>query len=263
LLYVPGTKVNFYSACAFAAQLDHFMGREMTAVAFSWPSRQNLVAYAFGGDAQRAYDSAQDLSHMLELLATKTEAENIHIITWSAGGRLVMSALSDLYKKSNLSEPEEIHKKYKIGTVYFAAADVPGEEFLAALPNIKKVANKILVTSSKKDDALKYGRLFMGGETRIGEVRKNISDTDLETVLGTSNLEVINVSEGVNERGFDITGHRYWFNHPWASSDIILAIRYGLSAQERELKHSKLPILWSIPKDYPEKLRGMKDKLDL
>ena len=54
----------------------------------------------------------------------------------------------------------------------------------------------------------------MGGETRIGEVRKNINDEDLETVLSVSNLEVINVSEGVDERGFDISGHSYWFNHP-------------------------------------------------
>lgn len=103
----------------------------------------------------------------------------------------------------------------------------------------------------------------MGGETRIGEVRKNINDEDLETVLSVSNLEVINVSEGVDERGFDISGHSYWFNHPQASSDIILAIRYGLSAEDRGLKNSKLPILWNIPKDYPDKLKGMKDNLGL
>jgi hypothetical protein len=40
LIYVHGAKVNFYNACAFAAQLDHFMGRDMTSIAFSWPRAQ-------------------------------------------------------------------------------------------------------------------------------------------------------------------------------------------------------------------------------
>lgn len=54
LIYVHGAKVNFYNACAFAAQLDHFMGRDMTSIAFSWPTRQNIFAYVRGADVTRA-----------------------------------------------------------------------------------------------------------------------------------------------------------------------------------------------------------------
>ena len=62
LVYVHGAKVNFYNACAFAAQLDHFMGRDMTSMAFAWPTRQNILAYGTGADLKRAYRAARALA---------------------------------------------------------------------------------------------------------------------------------------------------------------------------------------------------------
>ena len=74
LIYVHGAKVNFYNACAFAAQLDHFMGRDMTSVAFSWPTRQNIFAYGTGGDVRRAYRHAGALTSLIEQLAAHRSA---------------------------------------------------------------------------------------------------------------------------------------------------------------------------------------------
>ncbi len=76
---------------------------------------------------------------------------------------------------------------------------------------------------------------------------------------------------GSGERGFDITGHRYWFNHPWASSDVVLSIRTDLGPAERGLvgvppghaaggQPDREPIVWSIPADYPDRLRGLADR---
>jgi esterase/lipase superfamily enzyme len=84
LIYVHGAKVNFYNACAFAAQLDHFMGRDMTSIAFSWPTRQDVFAYVTGSDVKRAYDSSSALASLIELLAAETPARQIHILSWSA-----------------------------------------------------------------------------------------------------------------------------------------------------------------------------------
>ncbi len=65
---------------------------------------------------------------------------------------------------------------------------------------------------------------------------------------------MIDVSLGREERGFDITGHRYWFNHPWASSDVLLAIRTDLTPVERGLKPGEMPLVWIMPPDYPQRL---------
>jgi esterase/lipase superfamily enzyme len=62
IVYVHGAKVNFYNACAFTAQLDHFMGRDMTSLAFAWPTHQNIFSYGVGTDLKRAYRAAEALT---------------------------------------------------------------------------------------------------------------------------------------------------------------------------------------------------------
>lgn len=254
LIYVHGAKVNFYNANAFAAQLDHFMGRDMTSMAFSWPTRQNIIAYGTGGDVRRAYRHSAALTALLERLAADSVARRIHIVTWSAGGRLVTRALSDLHAR-HATDGEELRERFRLGTVYFAAADVPGEEFIEALPMIDQLAQRVVVTASSNDGALKMARRFMGGDDRIGQLRSRpLDEAQLETVLQAERLEVIDMSLGADQRGFDITGHRYWFDHPWASSDLVLAVRSDLDAEQRALQRQATSVLWSVPADYPARL---------
>lgn len=263
LVYVHGAKVNFYNANVFAAMLDHFMGRDMTSIAFSWPTRQNILAYGAGDDLERAYRSAPALASTIEVLARATNARRIHIVCWSAGGRVTTAALKHLYErnKSNAKDPGE---QLRIGTVYFAAADVPTSEFLDALPEINALANRVVVTLSSRDDALNMGQTFMGGGARIGQRDQSLDENQKMTLGAADRLEIIDVSQGWEGRGFDITGHRYWMDHPWASSDLVLAIRSNLGPRERGL----VPVdnnraLWAIPSNYPERLREILTKEDL
>ncbi|MDH4041908.1 MAG: alpha/beta hydrolase [Gammaproteobacteria bacterium] len=258
LIYVHGAKVNFYNASVFAAQLDHFMGRDMTSIAFSWPTRQNIFAYVMGDDKERAYRAATALNSLIILLAEKTDARRINILTWSAGGRLVASALAQLRELHPKENSEQLSARYHLGVVYFAAADVPGDEFIEALPAMNDLAQRVVVTGSSKDDALESARIFMGGSTRVGQSSIELSDEQRETVLRANRLEYVNLSKGHESRGFDITGHRYWFNHPWASSDVLLAIRTDLDPAERGLQQSDLPLVWWMPDDYPERLKRVR-----
>jgi esterase/lipase superfamily enzyme len=262
LIYVHGAKVNFYNANAFAAQLDHFMGRDMTSLAFSWPTRQNIIAYGTGGDVRRAYRSAPELAALLEVLARDSVARRIHIICWSAGGRVVNEALRLLHDRFD-GRANELRDAYRLGTVYFAAADVPRSEFLETLPALNAIANRIVVTVSSNDGALKMAQTFMGGGVRIGQRRQDLSPDELEQVLAADRLEVIDVSLGSDDRGFDITGHRYWVSHPWASSDVILAVRSDLDPSERALAPTDVEILWGIPPDYPDRLADSLTRPDL
>ncbi len=256
LIYVHGAKVNFYNASAFAAQLDHFMGRDMTSLAFSWPTRQNIVAYGGGGDVRRAYRAAPSLTSLLEVLSQETVARRIHIVCWSAGGRVVTSALQELYDR-HAQEGQDLRERFRLGTVYYAAADVPEEEFLAALPAINELSSRVVVTVSSNDDALRMASKLMGGGVRIGQRGHNLGEEEIETLLAADRLEVIDVSRDWEGRGFDITGHRYWFDHPWASTDVVLSVRSDFDPQDRGLKpvEAGYSQFWSIPPDYPQRLR--------
>jgi esterase/lipase superfamily enzyme len=259
LIYVHGAKVNFYNANAFAAQLDHFMGRDMTSMAFSWPTRQNILAYGTGSDVRRAYTAAPALTALLE---RESAARRIHIICWSAGGRVVNTALAQLHAR-HAGDGQDLRERFRLGTVYFAAADVPGNEFLDTLPALNELATRIVVTVSSRDSALDMARTFMRGGARIGQRNNNLSAEQMEVVTAADRLEVVDVSRGWEGRGFDITGHRYWYDHPWASTDMILAVRSDLAPDERALAPTELDLLWGIPPDYPDRLRTNLTREDL
>ena len=82
----------------------------------------------------------------------------------------------------------------------------------------------------------------------------DLTDEQTSVIVSQERLEVIDVSLGRDDRGFDITGHRYWFNHPWASSDVVLAIRTDLTPAERGLVPGDEPKVWIMPTDYPQRL---------
>ena len=43
-----------------------------------------------------------------------------------------------------------------------------------------------------------------------------------------NNFDIIDLLHGKEKRGFNITGHHYWYRHLWASSDIIFLLRTDL-----------------------------------
>jgi esterase/lipase superfamily enzyme len=262
LIYVHGAKVNFYNASAFAAQLDHFMGRDMTSLAFSWPSRQNIVAYGSGADLKRAYRAAPALASLLEELAAGTPARRIHVVCWSAGGRVVTAALKTLYER-HADGTSDLRDRLRVGTVYYAAADVPEEEFVDALPALNALAARIVVTISSSDDALAMAKATMGGGNRIGQREHGLDEAQLAVIGAADRLEVVDVSRDWEGRGFDITGHRYWFDHPWASTDVVLSVRSDFAPEQRGLAAADNGLLWSIPADYPERLRETLSQADL
>lgn len=262
LVYVHGAKVNFYNACVFAAQLDHFMGRDMTSLAFSWPTRQNIFSYAFGSDRRRAYDSAGALASLLEALADETDARNIHVLAWSAGARVVTSAMTTLRQRHMDESEEALRERLRIATVYLAAGDVPGTEFLEALPSMHGIVGSVVVTTSDHDEALKAAEVVMGEGRRIGQKGHNLSEEQLQLLDSMERLEIIDLSIGRDDRGFDITGHRYWFNHPWASSDVLLTIRSDLPPEQRGLVRAGGHVLWSMPPDYPERVKRSLESIE-
>jgi len=255
LVYVHGTKVDFLNSAALTAEIDHFSGRDYIGLAFAWPSHQSIFNYLIREDVHRAQDSSDALATLLELLARHTDAERINILAYSAGARVTSKALDQLRTRYAEQTSYQLQQSLRIGTLIFAAADVELTTFLERLGSVSSVAEQVVITVSDDDNALIAARHYMGGGNRTGEELSESAEQFFIHEHQITNIEIIDVSAGKQARGFDISGHHYWYRHPWISSDMVFLLRTGLRPERRGLDFSELEGIWYLSDDYPEKVR--------
>ena len=80
-------------------------------------------------------------------------------------------------------------------------------------------------------------------------------DNAREFIATIDNMSVINVTEAAGAATGN--GHAYFRQSPWASSDILVTLMYGLHPEERGLVRSQSAPVWSFPADYVERLRAV------
>jgi hypothetical protein len=255
ILYVHGTKVDFLNAVTLAAEIDHFTGREFVTMAYDWSSHQNIFDYLIGIDKRRAIHASYQFKNMLQLLAEQTNAERIHIVSYSAGGRVVSRALHQLALENRDIGPQGLRKHFRIGTVIFAAADVEVDQFLTRLEDISTLSEQTLITISDADNVLENARKLMRGNSRVGSVGAEQPEREFIQKHHLLNVHIVDVSSHKELRGFDIGGHHYWYRHPWMSSDIMFVLRHGGAPQERALTPSSETGIWYFAPDYPQAVR--------
>lgn len=255
ILYVHGAKQSFSSSAVFTGQVNHFLGRDLVGVAFAYPVHQNIIDYGIGIDVRRGNRSAGPLADFIEFLAAHSDAQSINIVCWSQGGRVTSLGLETLRQRYPELDSKTLREKFRLGLVIFAAADVPRDDFIERLDDIHDMSERVTVMMSDDDGALRMAKTFMRGGARAGAIDEDNIDADREAeiVAGLERLEIIDVSHFQEERGFDITGHGYWWAHPWASTDVLLHIRTQMSAEERGLAPTGYDRMWGLPADYPER----------
>ena len=260
MVYVHDTKVAFANAAILTAEIDHFAGRDFVSLAFVWPSHQNILLYLLGIDVRRALKSSSALTSLLVLLAEHTKAEHINILAYSAGGKVASKALFEMRQAYPELDSNGFRSKFKIASVVFAAVDVEIDKFLGRLPAISEMTDQVVITVTDADNALKAAKRFMGGEIRAGTIEAEGIEEAFILKNKLSNVEIIDVSFGQDVRGFDITGHHYWYRHPWMSSDIIFLMRTDLPPHRRGLSPTELEGIWYLSPDYPKKVQTAAEK---
>jgi len=255
MIYVHGTKVDFANAVMLTAEIDHFTGRDFVTIAFAWPSHQNIFSYLTGTDVSRALDSSSALQYLLTLLSEYTIAEYINVLAYSAGGKVTSKALSELHQIYPELSLKKLKEKFRLGSVVFAAADVEVDVFLDRMTNISALADQVVITVTDNDNALKAAKRFMGGMSRAGASESEKIEEDYLVRNNLSNVEIVDVSVGKDQRGFDITGHHYWYRHPWMSSEIIFLLRTDLPPSRRGLTPVEHEAVWYLSADYPAKVQ--------
>ncbi|MEE9158209.1 MAG: alpha/beta hydrolase [Gammaproteobacteria bacterium] len=254
-VYVHGYKVVFENPVLVATELWHFLGYDGVFVAYSWPSTPSRWAYT--RDTETAEGSARNLRIFLEYLADETEAEQIHVVGYSAGTRLVARAFEQMALMNHERTPAAIYARQRIGHVILVGADVDRQVFGAYIADgLLTVPQHVGVYMSEEDKALRVAR-FLTRQERLGqmwaaeELGPQAADFLHESA---GDISVINVTSAEGSTGGN--GHAYFRKSPWASSDILMTLAYDLPPAERGLVRETAAPVWTFPPDYIERLRA-------
>jgi len=247
-IYVHGYKVVFENPLLVATELWHFLGYDGVFIAYSWPSTPKTFAYF--SDLETTSLSAYNLRILLEYLAKDTDAENIHIIGYSAGTRVVINALNQLALIYQDEDKETFRKSLRIGHVILTGSDFDRQLFGAYVDEgILKVTKSFTIYLSEMDKALGMSK-WVFKRDRLGQIWDESIMTEhiVEWLWETDEITFIDVKDA--EKSSTGNGHAYFRKSPWVSSDILSTLMYDLTPEERSLQRTREWPMWKFPPDY-------------
>lgn len=248
ILYVHGFKVPFQNPLLVATELWHFMGYDGVMIPYSWPSTPRLLAYF--SDVETTALSAHYLRQFITFLRDQTDAERIHVLGYSAGTRLVIEAVSMLAIEGGAEAG-----KSRLGQIILVGSDYDTGLFAAALSNgILDTSERLTVYLSGIDGALRFANLVFGRE-RLGQLlSQDMPDHVAQALDAANDLVLIDVTDA--EKANARSGHSYFRESPWVSSDILATLTTGLGPAQRGLvrEQQDLPI-WRYSRDFVARLQ--------
>ncbi|WP_394886295.1 alpha/beta hydrolase [Mesorhizobium sp. AaZ16] len=259
-IYVHGANTTVERAAGQAAQLHHFTGRNSVVVLFAWPTAENFLRYS--RDMVTAFGAAPHLAKLIELLAENTSARNIDVFTYSAGGTVGSDALAIVGR-----DPEQPDAStFRIGEVYHAAPDADFRTFVDDMRHYADDVRRITVAVNMNDSALRLSQIVnrasRAGRPDMRELDPEATDWLLQAAVDYG-LEVLRVRPE-NIPGLSNRSHTFWYDDPWVSSDVLIALLFHLSPDERGLAKGEGPsgsYYWTFMPDYPEQLAKVMARL--
>lgn len=249
-IYVHGYKVGFENPLLVASELWHFLGYDGVFIAYAWPSTPKTLAYV--SDLETAALSAHFLQVLVEVLAEQSDAENIHIIGYSAGTRVVIFSLYQMTLLHQCEDPTKIHQALRIGHVILTGSDFERSLFGAYLhEGLLTIPKDLTVYMSETDKAVGLSRWIFKHD-RLGEMWPEgaLNRNALAFLEKQPTLHMINVTQA--EGAATGNGHAYFRNSPWVSSDILMTLMYDLGPDERGLVRPVDSPVWRFPQAYNE-----------
>ncbi|MCI0364071.1 MAG: alpha/beta hydrolase [Phycisphaerales bacterium] len=235
LIYVHGYNNTFEDAVFRAAELAHFLGREMVPIAYSWPAGAKGLLQGYTRDRESGEFTIFHLKAFLRSIASCPEIERINLIAHSRGADVITSALRELYIESRAAG-RDFRREYKIHNAIMVAADLDlevSQQRLAA-EHLGLGLDRITIYVSQSDDAIGLAEWLYGSVRRLGQLTSREYFEMEKIALKLKSTAVINVKVKS-----DFFGHGYFHANPAVSSDLIMLLRYDRdpgSANGRPLK---------------------------
>jgi len=253
IIYVHGANSTVERAAGQAAQLRHFTGQNSVVMLFAWPTAENFLRYP--RDIHTAYGAAPQLARLIDLLARYSHARRIDVLTYSAGGMVGSDGLALVGRKAH--EPGALAPR--LGEIYHAAPDADTRAFVDDLRDYGDVAQRVTVAANLNDSALRLSQLInrasRAGRPDPGELSANATRF-LLAANRTQRLDLLKIRPETMT-GLSTRAHSFWYDDPWASSDVLLTLLFDLAPGARGLVRGQTSgggQYWSFPSDYPQRL---------
>ncbi|MEO0795761.1 MAG: alpha/beta hydrolase [Verrucomicrobiota bacterium] len=248
LVYIGGYRAPFDSPVLVCTEFWHFLGYDGVAIAFAWPSTPSLWAYL--RDIEAADNASREFRLFLEYLSDHTDAERINILSYSAGTRMVVESLQEISLKPADAD-------LRIGRVILVGSDVSRAKIGALLADgVLEHIDTLAVYLSGRDQALQFTD-WLFDRDRIGSIREDETPRpqSLAFLKAHPNVELIDVSDA--EYASLGSGHHYFRDSPWTSSDIFASLEFDLAPRDRGLRLNPNNGRWEFPVDYPARLLSL------
>jgi len=260
IIYVHGANTTVERAAGQAAQLHHFTGRDTVVVLFVWPTAENFLRYT--RDMITSLGAAPHLATLIELLARNTSAENIDVLTYSAGATVGSNGLALVGPRAARQGPEG----FRLGEIYHAAPDADFRSFVDDMRDYADQVRRITVSVNLSDTALRLSQLInrasRAGRPDMAELSAEATDW-LLGAASTYGLDIVRVRPE-NIPGLSRGSHTFWYDDPWVSSDVLLTLLKHLRPADRGLVEGKAGSgtpYWTFPPDYPSRLAAVLARL--
>jgi esterase/lipase superfamily enzyme len=261
-IYVHGFNTQFAENLMLAGEFWHYLARDDVMISFDWASRGSLFSYQV--DKANASFAVRQFRRLLEFLAASTSASRIDIIGHSAGCVVVAEALHQLNLIYYDLDDEKVQRRSKIGRVVLAAPDIDLDQALTAkIDGAHRVTQGLAVYASRRDRALGLsGNIF--DDVRLGRSIGKLTKDEREAIIATG-TQLIDISAS-ERRSSSFLGHSYYHQNLWVSSDVMLFLELGATAQERGLVRDLATGFLIFPDDYlqqlPEIIARLRTKYD-
>jgi esterase/lipase superfamily enzyme len=260
VVYIHGANTTVERAAGQAAQLHHFTGRNSVVVLFAWPTAENFLRYS--RDMVTAFGAAPHLAQLIELLAGNTDAKNIDVFTYSAGGTVGSDGLAIVGRDAK--EPGS--PSFRLGEIYHAAPDADFRGFVDDMRDYADQAQQVTVAVNMNDSALRLSQLVnrasRAGRPDLRELSPEATQWLLEAATD-SGLKILWVRPE-NIPDLSRRSHTFWYDDPWVSSDALITLLYHLPPDERGLASDRSASgaeYWTFTPDYPDRLAAVMERL--
>jgi esterase/lipase superfamily enzyme len=254
VIYVPGYRATFDQVMILMGSWAHFLGRDSTVIAFSWPTGTRWWNYF--SDCRHALTYVPDIARLIALVAEQSQAQRLNLIAFSCGSGVLAEALVQLRQAHPDEDRAALQRRYRIANDIYIAADIDLQTFARShLPVLLDIAGRTEVYLSQNDSALRFAA-WLARASRLGRPSfDELTREELETLASNEQLVSIDVTdvEGAHELT-GMRGHGYWFANQRVSSDVLLSMVYPFDPAWRGLVHGPGLGLWTFPADYPRRV---------
>ena len=189
----------------------------------------------------------------MEVIAGQTDADQIHLIGYSNGTRLVTRALEQFALINQGKSAKEIYAKLRIHNVILVGSDLDRGVFHSYLSDgLLNVPRHMKIYMSETDKALGVSQ-FLTRRQRVGQMFGSaggkISPWGRKALVEyTDRISLVNVTNA--EGAGSDSGHGYFRANPWVSSDILMTLYYGLRPKQRGLVDEEGLPIYTFPPDF-------------